>query len=149
MIVEAAMLVIGDDEQTVLPERRSAESFIRLLNEELPRFDAAERVMRVAVRELRKRVVARLDEGVRRVVGRRGDVRREILVEIVDVEGSADPLEHGDVRETVAAVDPVLEAGILQPVEDRSLLERNTRPRGREGLDILLVRRCFIEEARP
>src|SRR3978361_2165740 len=47
MVIEATMLVPGDDEEALAPDRRFADGFVGGFDEALARGDASERVLRI------------------------------------------------------------------------------------------------------
>jgi hypothetical protein len=53
MVIEASVLVVGDDEHAGLPVRRAANGLVGLLNQPLARGDAPGGVLGVASREVR------------------------------------------------------------------------------------------------
>lgn len=134
VVEEAAVLVVGDDEQRLVPLRAGAQRLVDVLDEHLALVHVVRRVVVVGRVQLGVQVVL-LDDGVvgerpaAGVVGEGGAQRVEVqkVLELAEV-----PVEEH--RRHVLEVDAEGEAGVVEVVEDGPLrVALRQQPAGEGG----------------
>ena len=151
VIVEAAVLVVGQDQQALIPVGRAANRLVDVFDQPLAPGNVVEWMLRVSAPEVtgvRQDVaIVRLDEDVARGKAALADVGAERVQSsepaLQKVERHASDLQHWG--KLVAVIDRPRNAGAVEAVVDGSVVEANSFD---QPLDVLQERRAVVEAAR-